>query len=280
MLGKNMFPQVSMLLALASRVDAVRQLAQETATQSTLNSLGKGGTAWEVLCLAGKAGEFRRWSQGDCNKIGAALKGKQCHELDVRCNVDQRVETISLSWKVTGTTKQLSIPKAANAVTTQEHYHRFFVVSEGCPHGNEKEDCELPWSVFDEPRVAATGVALTRRFLVYDDTNPGVPRIRMETNKYAAKFYESGFQPLGTGLPVPKSAVFAGSTGTDCAPNVQCAAPPSSVEPVLAKELDITSRFLLESPSEPGHLVLMSNRNTASVQGTYVVEFGLDPKRA
>lgn len=100
----------------------------------------------------------------------------------------------------------------------------------------------------------------------------------MESNKYSAKLYESGFQPLGTGLPVPKSAVFAGSTGTDCGPNVECAAPPSSVEPVLAKELDVTSRFLVES-SDPGHFVLMSNCNTASVQITYVVEFGLVSKK-
>jgi len=278
MLGKRMFPQVSLLLAFASRIDAVRQLAHEMAAQSAQNSVG-GKTAWEVLCLSGKAGEFRRWRQGDCSTIGAAVKGKQCHQLDFQCDVDQRVEFISLSWKVTGNTKQLKIPKAANAVTSQEYYHRFFVKSEGCPHGNADENCELPWAAFDEPRVAASSAEVVRRFLVYDDTNPGVPRISMETNKYAAKFHESGFQPLGTGLPVPKSPIFAGSTGTDCAPKVQCAAPPSSVEPVLAKELDVTSRFLLESPSEPGHLVLMSNRNTGSVQGTYVVEFGLDAKR-
>jgi len=279
MLGKSVLPWVSLLLAFASHIDAVRQLAQEMPAQSAQNSVGQN-TAWEILCLSGKAGEFRRWSQGDCNAIGAAFKGKQCHQLDVRCDVDQRVETISLSWKVTGTTKQLSIPKAANAVTTKEYYHRFFVVSEGCPHGKAEEDCELPWAAFDQPRVAATGAELTRRFLVYDATVVGVPHIRMETNKYSAKFYESDFQPLGTGLPVPTSAVFAGSTGTDCAPNVECATPPSSVEPVLAKELDVTSRFLVESPSEPGHFVLMSNRNTGSVQSTYVVEFGLDPKRA
>lgn len=154
------------------------------------------------------------------------------------------------------------------------------MVSEGCHHGNADEDCELPWEAFDKPRVAATGVELlTRRFLLYDATEAGKPHIHMESSKYSAKFYESGFQPLGTGLPVPKTPVFAGSTGTDCAPNVECAAPPSSVEPVLAKELDVTSRFLVESPSDPGHFVLMSNRNTASVQSTYVVEFGLDSKK-
>jgi len=273
-----MFPKVSLLLVLANSIDAVRQLAQETAAQSVQIGV-RQNTAWEILCLSGKAGEFRRWSQGDCTAMGAALKGKQCHQLDMRCDVDDRVETISLSWKVTGGTKQLSIPKAANSVTTKEHFHRFFVVSEGCPHGRAEEDCELPWAPFDEPRVSATGVELTRRFLVYDNTKPGIPRVHMETNKYVAKFYESGFQPLGTGLPVPKSAVFAGSIGTDCAPNVHCAAPPSSVEPVLAREVDVTSRYLLESPSEPGHFVLMSNRNTCSIQGTYVVEFGLDPKR-
>lgn len=279
MLGKSMFSQVSLLLALASRIDAFRQMANETAVQSARNSQG-GKTAWEVLCLSGKAGEFRRWTQADCTSIGAMVKGKQCHQIDVKCDVDDRVPFISLSWKVTGTTKHLTIPKAANAVASQEYYHRFFVVSEGCPHGKADENCELPWEAFDKPRVATTDAEVVRRFLVYDDTTPGVPRIHMESNKYAAKFHKSSFEPLGTGLPVPKSAVFAGSTGTDCAPKVECATPPSSVEPVLAKELDVTSRFLLESPSEQGHFVLMSNRNTGSVQATYVVEFGLDPKRA
>jgi len=275
-----MFLFISLFLTLASRIHAARQSAQETAAQSTQSSTGQN-TAWEILCLSGQAGEFRRWSQGDCSTIGAAFKGKQCHQLDIRCDVDERVKTISLSWKVTGNTKQVSIPKAAKPVMTEEHYHRFFVVSEGCPHGRAEEDCELPWAAFDMPRVVATGVELTRRFLVYDDRIPGNARIHMETNKYSAVFYESGFQPLGTGLPVPKSAVFAGSTGTDCAPNVECAAPPSSVKPVLAKELDVTSRFLIlmESPSEPEHFFLMSNRNTGSVESTYVVEFGLDPKR-
>lgn len=280
-MSNRMFLQVSVLLALAaSHADAVRQSIQEMAALHAQK--GKGGkTAWEILCLSGKAGEFRRWSQNDCSGVGAAFKGKQCHQLDIRCDADERVEAISLSWKVTGTTKQLSIPKSANAVTEKEYYHRFFVVSEGCPHGKAEEDCELPWTQFDKPRVAATSVReLTRRFLVYDATVVGVPSIQMETHKYSAQFYKSEFQPLGTGLPVPASAVFAGSTGTDCAPNVECAAPPSSVEPVLAKDLDVTSRFLVESPSEPGHLVLMSNRNTCSVQGTYVVQFGLDPKRA
>jgi len=281
MMRNRMFLQVSLLLALAaSHADAVRQSIQEMAALHAQK--GKGGkTAWEILCLSGKAGEFRRWSQNDCSGVGAAFKGKQCHQLDIRCDADERVESISLSWKVTGTTKQLSIPKAAKAVTEKEYYHRFFVVSEGCPHGNAEKDCELPWTTFDKPRVAATSVReLTRRFLVYDATVVGVPSIQMETHKYSAQFYKSEFQPLGTGLPVPASAVFAGSTGTDCAPGVECAAPPSSVEPVLAKDLDVTSRFLVESPSEPGHLVLMSNRNTCSVQGTSVVQFGLDPKRA
>jgi len=276
-----MFLQISLLFALAAtRVDAVRQLAQEMAAQSAQN--GKGGlTAWEILCLAGKAGEFRRWSQSSCSTMGAAFKGKQCHSLDIRCDVDERVETISLTWKVTGDTKQYSIPKAAKAVTEKEYYHRFFVVSEGCPHGKAEEDCELPWAAFDTPRVADTGVKeLARRFLVYDATVIGVPHIRMETNKYDAAFYRSEIQLLGTGLPVPTSAVFAGSTGTDCAPRVECAAPPSSVEPLSERTLDVTSRFRLESPSEPGHLILMSNRNTCSVMETYVVDFGLDPKRA
>jgi hypothetical protein len=268
MLGKSSFPQISLLLALASRIDAFRQVAQE------------GDTAWDILCLSGKAGEFRRWSQNDCSSVKMALKGKQCHQLEIRCDLDNRYETIDVSWKVTGNTKSLKIPKAAKAVTTKEYYHRFFVVSEGCHHGNADEDCELPWEAFDKPRVAATGVELlTRRFLFYDAREAGKPHIHMESSKYSAKFYESGFQPLGTGLPVPKTPVFAGSTGTDCAPNVECAAPPSSVEPVLAKELDVTSRFLVESPSDPGHFVLMSNRNTASVQSTYVVEFGLDSKK-
>jgi len=276
MLRKSSFPQVSLLLALAGRIDAARQLAQETAAQSAEGSVGN--TAWDILCLSGKAGEFRSWGQSDCQSFSQAFKGKQCHYLQIRCDVDERYKTIDITWKVTGTTKALSIPKAANAVTTKEHYHRFFVVSDGCPHGKKDEDCEPPWAAFDERRVATTGAELSRRFLVYDATEAGNPRIRMETSKYSAKFYESQIKALGTGLPVPKSAVFAGSTGTDCAPKTQCAAPPNSVEPVLAKELDVTSRFIMESPSEPGHFVLMTNRNTGSVQNTYVVEFVLDSR--
>jgi len=280
-----MFLQVLFLFALAAtRIDAVRQLAQEMAqemaAQSAQNGVA-GQTAWEILCLSGKAGEFRRWSQSGCSAMGAAFKGKQCHSLDVRCDVDQRVETISLTWKVSLDTKQYSISKAAKAVTEKDYYHRFFVVSEGCPHGKAEEDCELPWTAFDTPRVADTRVEkLTRRFLVYDATVVGVPHMLMETSKYDAVFYKSEIQPLGTGLPVPTSAVFAGSTGTDCAPHVECAAPPISVEPVSKRTLDVTSRFLLENPSEPGHLILMSNRNTCSVMDTYVVDFELDPKRA
>ena len=197
-----------------------------------------------------------------------------------RCDVDKRVETVSITWKVTGDTKTLSIPKMATAVTAEDYYHRFFVVSEGCPHGKADRDCDLPWAAFDEARVAASKVELARRFLVYDNRNAGAPRIHMETNKYSAVFHKTSFKPLGTGVPVPKSAIFAGSTGTDCAPSVQCAAPPKSVEPVLAKELDVTSSFIVESPSDPGHFVLMSNRNTGTVQNTYEVEFALDPKKA
>lgn len=277
--GKGMLLQIWLLFALARWVTAIRQLAQETTARSVETKAGTE-TAWEILCLSGQAGEFRHWSQGDCSSVGAALKGKQCHQLTVRCDVDQRVDTISISWKVTGTTKQLSIPKAVKAVTAEEYYHRFFVVSEGCPQGRAEEDCDLPWAAFDKPRDAASRMDVTRRFLVYDNRNAGAPRIHMETNKYSAVFHKTSFKPLGTGVPVPKSAIFAGSTGTDCAPSVQCAAPPKSVEPVLAKELDVTSSFIVESPSDPGHFVLMSNRNTGSVQSTYVVEFDLDPKKA
>jgi len=270
MLGKSSFLQVSLLLAVASQTDAFRQLAQEMA--------GQGGTAWEILCLSGKAGEFRHWNQNNCNSVTMALKAKQCHSLKIRCDMDERYEKIDVSWKVTGATKSLSIPKAATAVTTKDYYYRFFVVSEGCPHGNTGEDCELPWEAFDEHRVAASGVAVTRRFLVYDAREAGKPHIQMESNKYSAQFYASEIESLGTGLSMPESPVFSGSTGTDCAPNADCAEPPNSVEPVLAKELDVTSRFLMESPSDPGHFVLMSNRNTGSVQSTYVVDFTLDSK--
>jgi hypothetical protein len=276
---KGTFLQGWLLLALASRVAGIRQFAQETPAQSVQNN-ARQETAWEILCLSGQAGQFRHWSQHDCSSAGALMKGKQCHQLTVRCDVDKRVETVSITWKVTGDTKTLSIPKMATAVTAEDYYHRFFVVSEGCPHGKADRDCDLPWEAFDEPRVAASKVELARRFLVYDNRIVGKPRIFMETNKYSAVFHESSFKLLGTGIPVPKSAIFAGSTGTDCAPNVQCAVPPLSVKPVLKKELDVTSRFVIESPSDPGHLLLMSNRNTGTVQNTYEVEFALDPKKA
>eukprot|EP00419_Tripos_fusus_P030975 CAMPEP_0172777840 /NCGR_PEP_ID=MMETSP1074-20121228/201603_1 /TAXON_ID=2916 /ORGANISM="Ceratium fusus, Strain PA161109" /LENGTH=228 /DNA_ID=CAMNT_0013614769 /DNA_START=983 /DNA_END=1670 /DNA_ORIENTATION=- len=227
----------------------------------------------------------------------------------------------------------------ASGVTAEYYYHRFFVVSEWCPmvkrtgaaigHGQLLANLVLlpaKWNFCDVP-------------LVYGNRNAGGPRIYMETNKYSAVFHESSFKLLGTGIPVPESAIFAGSTGTDCAPNVQCAVPPLSVKPVLKKELDVTSRFVIESPSDPGHLdnetggdiqlllqhglkgtdcapnvqcavpplsvkpvlkkeldvtsrfviespsdpghlLLMSNRNTGTVQNTYEVEFALDPKKA
>jgi len=237
-------------------------------------------TAWDVLCLAGQAGEFRRWSENDCSSVGAALNAKQCHSLNIKCDVDVRVKDIDITWRVTGTVKELKVPKTATSVTAKEaRYSRFFVASSGCPQGSDDADCGFTWQPFEAPREATTSVAVKRTFLVYDARVAGKPVIRMEKHKYQGTFYASEFRPLGVGIPVPEEATFAGSTGTDCAAGRGCAEPPRTVEPVPEKNLDVTSRYLMESLSRPGAIVLMSNRNTASVESTYIKEFSLDEKR-
>jgi len=167
------------------------------------------------------------------------MHGNHKHHLESYCNA-----------------KTLGIPNMASGVTAEYYYHRFFVVSEWCPmvkrtgaaigHGQLLANLVLlpaKWNFCDVP-------------LVYGNRNAGGPRIYMETNKYSVVFHESSFKLLGTGIPVPESAIFAGSAGADCAPHVQCAVPPLSVKPVLKKELDVTSRFVIESPSDPWALSL------------------------
>lgn len=237
-------------------------------------------TAWDVLCLAGQAGEFRRWSEKDCSYVGAALGAKQCHSLNIKCDADLRVKDIDITWKVTGTLKEVKVPKTATAVTSNEaHYSRFFVASDGCPQGSGDADCGFPWQPFEVPREATTSVAVKRTFLVYDARVAGKPVVRMEKHKYRGTFYASEFRMLGVGVPAEDGMTFAGSTGTDCAAGRACAEPPQTVEPVPEKNLDVTSRYLMESLSKPGTIVLMSNRNTASVESTYIKEFSLDEKR-
>jgi len=235
-------------------------------------------TAWDILCLSGTVGEFRHWGQAGCRGITAAFRFKQCHRLDVKCDFDERVQDITLWWKVTGAMKVMRIPKMAKPLTGEAHYHRFFLVSEGCLHGNSKEDCELPWAAFDEPRETPSVADVTRRFLVYDSRIAGEPVMQMETNKYHADFLVSDFTSLGTGLSLPKAPVFAGSTGTDCGVSRQCAKPPNSEAPVLSADIKVTSKYIMESPTDPGHFVLMSNRNEANVMKTYAVEFVPDSR--
>jgi len=230
-------------------------------------------TAWDILCLSGTVGEFRHWGQVSCNSLAAVFGLKLCHRLDVKCDFDERVQDITLWWRVTGAVKVMRIPKTAKPISTEDHYHRFFLASEGCPHGNNNEDCDLPWAAFNEPREVSSLADVTRRFLVYDSRIPGEPLMQMQTNKYHADFWVSDFTPLGTGLPLPEVPIFAGSSGTDCGISRQCAEPPHSEAPVLSTEFKVTSKYIIESPTDPGHLVLMSNHNEANVMKTYVVEF-------
>jgi len=230
-------------------------------------------TAWDILCLSGNVGEFRHWGQVGCNSFFAGLRLKQCHRLDVKCDLDERVQDITLWWKVTGAEKVLRIPKTATPISAKEHHYRFFLISQGCPHGNNAKDCDLPWAAFNEPRQVSSVADVTRRFIVYDSRIPGNPLMRMETNKYHADFSPSEFAFLGTGLPLPEAPTFAGSHGTNCSASQECAEPPHSEAPVPSTDLQVTSNYIMESPSDPGHIVLMSNHNEARVTETYVVEF-------
>jgi hypothetical protein len=249
------------------------------AGESIAGSSIQGSTAWDIICLGGQSGEFRRWSQTGCSSIGAALVGKQCHSLNIKCDADERVQDIAISWKVTGNTKELTIPKTAGAVTSEDHYNRFFVASTGCGYGKSHVDCDLPWKPFDVPRDVTQTLAVARTFLVYDSRAAGKPLISMEKNKYEGTFYASEFELLGTGIPVPAEPMFAGSMGTGCAAGIECAEPPRTKERVQQTDLDVTSNYLMQSPLEPGHIVLMKNRNTAAVQPTNVVDFSLDENR-
>mmetsp|Transcript_115125 Transcript_115125/g.229290 ORF Transcript_115125/g.229290 Transcript_115125/m.229290 type:complete len:431 (-) Transcript_115125:135-1427(-) len=245
----------------------------------TPTTTADGETAWDILCLSGKVGEFRHWGQVGCNSFSAALRLKQCHRLDVKCDIDKRVQDITLWWKVTGAKKVLRIPKTAKPISAKDqYYYRFFLTSEGCPHGNNAEDCDLPWAAFNEPRKVSSVADVTRRFIVYDSRIPGNPLMRMETNKYHAEFLPSEFAFLGTGLPLPEAPTFAGSHGTNCSVSQECAEPPRSEAPVPSTDFKVTSNYIMESPSDPGHIVLMSNHNEARVTETYVVEFSAESR--
>jgi len=225
-------------------------------------------TAWDVLCHNRDAGVFgAKWKESNCLAF--------CHDLKFKCDPDERVENIEVSWK-RFLKKTMSIPKTATPVTTEDGTSfKFFIESEGC-HGGDgvsDEDCELPWAAFDQVRQHDEIVDITRRFLVYDARKPGERAVSIETNKYEAKFYRSNVDILGTGAPLPAEPVYAGATGTGCGKGLtQCSLPVQGSDVVSeTTELDVTTRFLLED--SPGYVSLMKNRNEAKMKQTQVTEF-------
>jgi len=225
-------------------------------------------TAWDVLCHNRDAGVFAaKWKESDCKLF--------CNDLKFKCDPDERVENIEITWK-RFTKATMSIPKTATPVTNDDGTSfRFFVESEGCDGGegaNDK-DCELPWGAFDTIRQHTEVVDITRRFLVYDASKPGDRAVSIETNKYEATFFRSDVDILGTGAPLPAAPVYAGATGTGCGKGLtQCSLPVQGPEPVgETLELDVTTDFLVEDT--PGFVSLMKNRNVAKTKTTQVTEF-------
>jgi len=225
-------------------------------------------TAWDVLCHNRDAGVFgAKWKETDCLAF--------CHDLKFKCDPDERVENIEITWK-RFTKATMSIPKNAAPVTTVDGTSfKFFIESEGC-HGGDganDEDCELPWGAYDKIREHDEIVDITRRFLVYDATKPGDRAVSIETNSYKAKFFRSKLELLGTGAPMPAEPVYAGATGTGCGKGLtQCSVPVQGPDAVgETVELDVVTDMLVEDP--PGFASLMKNRNVATTKMTKVTEF-------
>jgi len=221
-------------------------------------------TAWDVLCHNRDAGVFgAKWKEADCMAF--------CHDLKFKCDPDERVENIEVSWN-RFFKKAMTISKTAAPVTTDDGMSfKFFIESEGC--NSADEDCELPWGAFDKVRQHTEIVDITRRFLVYDARKAGARAVSIETNKYEAKFFRSDVEILGTGAPLPEAPVYAGATGTGCGKALsQCSLPVQGPDAVgETTELDVTTDFIVEDT--PGYVSLMKNRNVATTKQTKVTEF-------
>lgn len=236
---------------------------QWLASQEQKWNYDTASTAWDVLCHARASGVF-----------GANWEHKKWHKfqnLEFKCDPDERANEIKVTWKG-WTGKEMFIKKDATPVTQDGFHFRFFLESEGC---DSIGSCDLPWAPFDVPRNNTQKPKVVNRYLVYDARETGARVVTIETNHYSAWFYKSDIKELGTGVPVPSQPTYAGDVGTGCGLGVNgCSEPISSPQPEdSVKTLDVTTKYILDCPSSPGYICLMTNRNWAKISKTDVDRF-------
>merc|ERR1719264_1044598 len=129
-----------------------------------------------------------------------------------------------------GTQRGFEVDRMATPASMSGEVYRFFLWSDGCeehPH----RFCQYPWPRGEEVLPEHKIVGITHFYLVYDDTEPGHPKVSIEMHQFVAEFSESSFQLLGTGEQAPPPLMFAGATGTGCGKGLPCDKPLQTPDP-------------------------------------------------
>jgi len=251
-------------------------------------------TAYDTLCAGGRFVGQMRWEESGCSMFSPT-----CQMLTIACPSDERVDALDINWhknsfgtgtllnliaprtgyqildgvsRFIGTQKGFEVDRMATPASMSGQVYRFFLWSDGCekqPH----QGCELPWPTGEEVRPESKIVGVTHFYLVYDDTEPGHPKVSIEMDQFVAEFSKSSFQLLGTGEQAPPPLMFAGATGTGCGKGLPCDTPLHTPDPVESKVFEATFHHLMEYPVGSGEYRLKTDTNWGMVMKTVVYSF-------
>jgi len=281
------------LLAIGSGASRVKRHQQDETNAATAESEVPKGSAVDILCAGGRLITMRKWADAECGRFSLS-----CQEVTFLCPEDDRSDTILLEWhnknilsniasplaKIIGKKKQFHILRDAMPVSAEGMAYRFFLGSHGCPGESSKDsgstDCALPWPDFAPVRESEETANILRFYLLFDGTEPGKPKVSIESNSFQGKFSESTFQPLGTGVEAPPaSPMFAGSTGTGCGVGLPCGEPLTTPDPVEFMQWNVTKKFVTEYPAGSGEYAVKFDTNFGEQQKTYSRSFKENHKR-